>query len=876
MKQTFTIILLSALAVNAQAGNDKLLDFYAEETALFGVSDAKRNIDTYRAGRGVPVFDYDTADKVCGDLSVVYFPSRGNKTARFGFKTQLWNNYFDLDEQAVLSFQMKVVDDNAADSWKVILVDAENRAATTTLEGANTKGEWKAFSIALMDLEQPANFDIDSIKLVQFEAGKFSKDAVVKFDRAGFDVQGRFFGITDKTVEQRISEARASKPDRIEQTMRKSAGVKYENFTALKAFGKLYLNEDLEEANRIIIEYADKKLEQEKSLNIHHWDLFDNSMICRLYYYFSAPYGKFPGRMNEAAKDKLLELLWERTKFKNDIHWARQSVWYLDGSENHDLSKKSSCLVSSRIFMNEPDYKDRVYPNLGFGGGYTYMHAGYHGANAEKIRVDESGGMANLKDGKEYTAKDHYKAWLEFFKKYISSRAEHGFLVEKYSMGYSKHSYNMLDLVHALSGDEELRHMMGDFMDLYWAGYIQVSPHNVVGGAKCRNSKVEAVSPDADMINFKMGMGHDSAVVWYYWNVLSDHKLPEVLWRMALDREGMGRYVFKTKGIGEEVAVMPRPAGTERSLVINPDGRYLDYSYVTPAYTLGCRMWHPLSVHSHLTQGSTGPWLGMASADRDQALVVPVGLIIDPEDPDKNGKVSPRPMFKTVQHANTLIVMRAKNFTVLNPDWFPYTPPAKTDQGIFLGKAWDEIKEDSGWVFLRRGNIFAAVRPVERDTEYEAAKNKELGALGAQRARHVATVKLTENTYKWNEDKTIMVLNNPYAPFIIHSGDSDQYGSFDHFTDQVKNARLELYKTAVPGFDEVVFNPPGSDKVEMVFNAANNRIPQINGEYINYSYPMIYESPYMKSVYKSGKIQIEYGGEELKLDFSDKPGWKIW
>ena len=43
MKQrlTFAIILLLALAMNAQAGNDKLLDFYAEETTLFGASRTK-------------------------------------------------------------------------------------------------------------------------------------------------------------------------------------------------------------------------------------------------------------------------------------------------------------------------------------------------------------------------------------------------------------------------------------------------------------------------------------------------------------------------------------------------------------------------------------------------------------------------------------------------------------------------------------------------------------------------------------------------------------------------------------------------------------------------------------------------------------------
>lgn len=871
MKRSLSIILLSALAPTALAKGKPMLDFYAEEAALFGVSDARKNIDSYRAGRGQPVFEHDADDKVCGDLSMAYFPSRANNPARFGFRTQLWGNTFPLGDDAVLTFQMKVLDDTAADAWKIMLLDARSRVATTMLTGANTRGEWKAFSIPLKGLRKPTDFDNQSIKLVQFEAGPFGKDAVVKFDRVAFTDGDRFFGITDKPLEQRMSEAHASKPARIEQTMRQVARSKYKNFPLLKPFGMLYLNEDLEEANRIIIDRAENMLEQEKSMNIHHWDLFQNAMICRLYYFFSAPHGKFPGRLSQEAKDKLLAVLWERTKVKNDIHWARQSVWYLDGSENHDLSSKSACLVSSRIFMNEPDYKDRIYPDLGFGGGYAYMHAGYHGPNSDRTRSDESGGLANLKDGRQYTPKDHYEAWVAFFKKYVRSRAAHGFLLEKYSMGYSKHSYNMLDLVHSLSGDKELRQLMNDFMDLYWAAYIQVSPHNVVGGAKCRNSWVEAASTDAPMINFKLGMGHDSATVWYYWNVLSDHTLPEVLWRAALDREGMGRYVFKAKGIGEEAAEMPRPPGTERSLVINPDGRYLDYTYVTPRYALGCRMWHPLSVHSHLTQGGAGPWLGLASADRDQALVVPVGLIIDPDDPEKNGQVGPRPMFKTAQHENTLIVMRAQNYTVLNPDWFPCKPPPRTDQGIYLGTAWDEIKEDSGWVFLRRGQVYAAVRPVERDAEYEDASREELGVKGAQRPRHSATVKLTEDTYTWNEDKTIMVLHDPYSPFVIHAGDQGQHGGFDAFVAQVKNARLELYKTAVPGFDQVVFTPPEDDAPEMVFNAGNMTIPRIGGEHINYEYPMTFDSPYLKSAYKSGKIRIEYGGEELNLDFADKP-----
>ena len=46
--------------------------------------------------------------------------------------------------------------------------------------------------------------------------------------------------------------------------------------------------------------------------------------------------------------------------------------------------------------MDEPDYKDRIYPDHGFGGGYFYGHSGYLGKSTDPKRVHSSGGRANL------------------------------------------------------------------------------------------------------------------------------------------------------------------------------------------------------------------------------------------------------------------------------------------------------------------------------------------------------------------------------------------------------------------------------------------------------------------------------------------------
>jgi hypothetical protein len=861
--------------------SDKPLDSRDEEIRLFGVSAANRDIDAdlstrleahyyFTAGESfkTPGFDYDVSDKVCGDFSITYTPALSKEAARFGFMTQLWGNWFELNDRFKLTFLMKVQDRSAADTWNVVLLDANNQVATTTLKGANTRGEWKAFSIPLNELEKPSDFDLNRIKLVQFEAGKFSEDAVIKLDQIGFSSEEAFFGISDKSVKQRMREAEETNATRIHAAMEQSA--LNAPFPLMRAFAMLYLNKDLEKANTLILE------ELEKSRKVHHWDLFDNSMMCRMYYTFSSRTGKFKGRMSAESEKKLLEVLWERTYVKNDIHWARQSVWYLDGSENHDLSSKSSCLVSSRIFMNEPDYKDRIYPDYGFGGGYFYGHAGYQGENPEKRRVEASGGRANLSDGKEYTAEDHYNAWVEFFKEYFPERAKHGFFVETFSPGYSKHTMNMIELAYSFSGDEALSELLNDFIDLYWAAWVQAAPGGILGGPKTRHHKTPGgYGSNADMIRFKLG-GPGQAGVWGYWNELSNYKLPKIVWRMALDREGMGNFVYQSRGIGEDVNQLPRPAGTERSLVIEPNSRFIKYVYVTPEYTLGTQMDYPLAVHSHLS--CAGRWHGMTVTADSQTRIVPVGIGIEPQNPgitsNKEGEITMEVMYKTAQHENTLIFQRTENYLKIDPDWFPvkYT---ESRQGVYVGTAWDTVKEDAGWIFVQKGDVYAGIRPVLRDVEFEKAKMDKIrpGSGTFQRPHDDATVKMNEHCYSWNEDKSILLLNDDFTPVIIQSGDKEHFGSFSSFMQKVKNARLELYNTVVQEFDELVYTPPGKNAPEMVFNAASMEIPRIGGEHIHYEYPMTFDSPYIQSEYGTGKIHIKYGDETLDLDFSKSPWW---
>ena len=284
--------------------------------------------------------------------------------------TNLWGDYADLDSNYSLKFHLKTEGTgDAHNSWKVQLVDAQGKSAVGTLTGTNTQGAWKTFSLRLSDLEQEAGFDLDAIKLCEFQTENFPKGALLKFDFVRFESdKGTVVGITDKTIDQHIADQQASQEIRTQKAFEASAQKAH--YPIISAFAMLYLNQDLAKANQFIREDCVKMLDEDP------WSLLTTPMYCRLYLLFSNRCGEYQGRLEPETEKLLLETIWERTKHKNDIHWARQSTWYMDGSENHDLNAKACNLVSSRIFMNEPDYKDRAYPDYGFGGGYHYGRAG--------------------------------------------------------------------------------------------------------------------------------------------------------------------------------------------------------------------------------------------------------------------------------------------------------------------------------------------------------------------------------------------------------------------------------------------------------------------------------------------------------------------
>lgn len=835
---------------------EKPLDFWDESKRIFGTASPQNHIDNYVGKRYdityTPIsFFPDHADKKVGDFSIQYTPG---ETSRFGFHIDLWNGYRKLNSTSKLKFWIKTENTDSPTKWTVRLVDSQKREATNQLTGMNTYGVWRDMTINLQSFRAEKGFDWSSVSFCEFDA-TFPIGENIRFDYIRFETPEGIIGITDKTLTQRKTEASVSRSKRIKVAMEEA--IKDNSSPLTQVFGLLYLNKDLTRANKILEEILEESERTHDS-----WNLEITSAICRIYFWFSNRCGSIKGRLNPKTEAKLLETLWNRTVEKNDIHLARQgNTWWMDGSENHDLNAKMCNLVTSRIFMNEPEYKNRIYPDYGFGGGYRYGHAGYYGAG---VNPDSRkfGGRANLSDSGRYNAEDHYKEWLIYMKKYIIERAEHGIMLEYASPTYSKHSLNFFELGHTYSGDKEFKEMMADFLTLYWADWAQVTIDGIRGGPKTRNHRtIGGYGNGSELVSFYMG-GVGTANPFGFWNMFCDYELPDIIWKMALDRESLGKFIYRSRGIGEEVKCFPRPLGTERGLYCNSDSRLLRYSYVTPDYVLGTQMDHPGAVHSHLSVA--GRWHGIIFTQSEKSRIVPYAKTPDLKSFDMEF------MLQTVQHEQVLIMQQYRQYFSIHPDWFPMTPISHKDIALWFGNDWDEKREKGGWIFVRKGRAYAAVRPVMWDEEYEL-ENSTRGndsQINFNAPEATPTVKIKECTYTWDVNKTSIFLEDKYAAIIMEAADQDEFGNLDNFISDILNNPLALYKTVVPGYHVMVYTGCSDNAKEIVFNLGSPQIPIIDGEYLDYASDMTFDSPYIRSRYCSGKVTLSITNESLNLDFT--------
>lgn len=864
MKKTAIVILLLLGTIPSFIQAEKRFDGWYEIDYLTGTApDGSALAD----GRKNKAFHYDTADKKSGDFSVLYEQRLSPRSTKMGF-TPYPYPVWELSRKSSLHLWLKIEGNewNSDVRFRIALRDQQHNGAFFDLNKADfSSGKWVELNIPLRTMDGIEDMDLRQVAELYLDT-RLKRDAVVRFDDVYFHLpkkEGTIYGVTDKSIRQRMREARESRNMRANSAYQEMA--KTEKPPVLSNFwAQLWLGEGLDDVNRQLVTKLtrDRNLLDEKYGFADTWHLFATPWLIRVYMTFGPGERLTSGRLSEEAQEVILEILWERTFEKNDIHWARaRNPWWMDGSENHDMNMVVANYLSSLIFMKRPEYADRVYPDKGTGGGSGYW---FHVKKGD-IRFHGPYGEASLSDGENYVAKDHYNAWGNHLKGVFRERARKGFFLEQASPTYMKYTLGFIQDVYEFTDDPGMKDLTKSFLDLVWSTWAMESLHGQRGGAKTRDHLYLKVQSDSmyNMAKFMFGGMLEGGAPYYQLPAMS-YEFPEFVWHLALDREGLGEFASVSRAIGEEPGDLPREPGLERTMNLDTEHRMFRYAWVTPEYILGAQMDHPLAVHSHLSP--TSRLFGLNFSTHPNARVFPYG-VRQTEDEDwelvrRAGIIS-----RTVQHENVLISQQSRGYTQVNPEWYPQRSLRAEEYGVYISPLVDRIVERNGWVFIENGNAFAAIRIVAG--EYSASDRPE---KSASFVKYVAKESLKEplatDAYEWNTDQSLLVSKSPFNPIIWDCSSRRHYPSLKSFIEAVLDNRLELLKTVVPGWYRLVYQGTGNNAATLHLNMANKEIPQIEGTPIDYTPDMLFESPYINSLFGSGRIRLEKDSVERALDFT--------
>ena len=850
-------------------------EFYDEALRLFNaVSPDQEIVDNkdgqkdmqFGKGDNLRNFTRDYVNKKSGDFSVV-FEAKNDNLRKIGFTPGPWFDRWGINADYSLHLLLRA--QSGAEKVSLILLDTNGNKASYLLSDFNCNDQWQEIVVPLSDFKSQSTFDFNSGIAGCEVALKLATGDKVWFDEVYYQnaSSGHIVGVTDKLLSQRIAEARETRQARNAFAFRELLSHQSKTYEVTKfhqAEALIELGERLDEANALMVKLMSDPEENE---NLFGTPLYEGCRSYNLVFDYGSNGRIAKGKLYPETERLLLENLWDAWKIANDIALSRKNTWWLQGSENHDLVFKLGALFTSQIFMNHPDFKDRVYPNLGQGGAYGYgKHSGV------------LGGRADWSDGKKYTAKDHYEAWVKFFHNYLPDRAQKGLWVEVRSSGYMRLQTSAMNELVTYAADSKIRKYANNILDIMWGDWAQDEVSGLPGGATTRWSSRTGLR---DFFNFCMGSAGSLPYPQMRNMIMGAYEPDPLLWALALDRESLGEFEFVSRRPGEEENVWPRPLGNEWSLMCDTESRFLRYSWVTPDYVIGTQMDPPDAVHSHLSPH--GRWNGVIFGAANPISSYNYNGVypqtIDTSDPEKwanmryVGKYG-MGLYRSVQHKDVLITQSARSVFRIDPTWFPEYDTADTkfmfglgaDVGIVFNGV-ETIVERDGWIFTKKGNAFVAVRPLSGRVSAEFQKVWDAGKRGASLPPRTRELDISIDSYTWNKEKSIAKLNDKHSPVIIETGRRENYGNFENFQEKILSNKITLLGTLVPRYDIVVYKGSSPDAKELVFNGCARDIPTIGGEYVDYTPKNVFQSPYMLSKYNSGVVTIIRGNDKKTIKF---------
>jgi hypothetical protein len=294
--------------------------------------------------------------------------------------------------------------------------------------------------------------------------------------------------------------------------------------------------------------------------------------------------------------------------------------------------------------------------------------------------------------------------------------------------------------------------------------------------------------------------------------------------KLAQDTTQRGTYVFAKRFPGPVADGGGKRTGDPEGPLwrtLDPERSVLRYGFATPSYVIGSAGLDPAG----LDDTSMGyRWQGVVFASNPLARI---GFEVQPARTKDWHAFNP---FFSVQDRNLLITQ----------SWVPVPPNPRSARPahlrVYFSPTLDEVQEDGGWIFVRDGGAFAAVKVVAGGYQWTPAW-KRADTVG-------------------RDNKAFITLDAEHAPVILLANQAADYDhDFAAFQAAVKSQAVR-YEDGVLRFATVTFYGP-------------SRPGEVAGQPVHLAPSRGYDSPFIRSDWNSGLIYIRKGDDTEILDFRD-------
>lgn len=416
---------------------------------------------------------------------------------------------------------------------------------------------------------------------------------------------------------------------------------------------------------------------------------------------------------------------------------------------------------------------------------------------------------ASQEDNAGRTPQQAYNQWRNFWMQKLIDLSTRGGFVEVFSPTYSGYNLGAILDIYNFAEEPILRTKAQMMLDIYWADYATDSINNVLGGGKSRAHKDRVFSGANHAIygyaNLLFGPNNVGIGNHQIHQATSGYSPPDPIVRLA-QTANKGTYEFLSRRLG-----FGKPVNLNVTLFY--------YSYVTPNYIMGEAQYDGTDNYENTNSASKDDrWLGIIFDTSQDARIYPsVG------DAAANHRI--QNSFFSVQKFGTLLVRKNPGVDAAEPVqvYFPYI--------------LDQIVEDSGWLFVKEGNSYLAVRPQSGNYSWlSAAKNQDS-----------------------DKNKRFIQLSNPNSPIIFEAATTSEFASLSAFQTRVKS-QARSYSGGAMNYTDHRNN-------RLTLFDDNTR-SQLNGSNISHNPPQ-FASPFLNSTSGSNIVTFTNAGKTITYDFRD-------